>query len=54
MNPQNRWIKFSGTDEQVIENNVDYKLEQMHQDAIPQGIEVVDMSQEENQAQYGG
>ena len=50
---KNRWIDFSGTRERVFENNVDYKLTELHEDAIPPGIEVVDMSQEENQVKYG-
>ena len=53
MDPKNRWIDFSGVRERVFENNVDYKLTELHEDAIPPGIEVVDMSEEENQVKYG-
>ena len=52
-NPQNRWVKFSGVNEVEYENNVDYKLTQLHQDAIPKGIDVVDMSEENNKERYG-
>ena len=52
-NPKNRWVKFSGVNEVEYENNVDYKLTQLHQDAIPKGIDVVDMSEENNKERYG-
>ena len=53
MDPKNRWIDFSGVREVVFENNVDYKMTELHEDAIPEGVEVVDMSEEENQVKYG-
>ena len=53
MRADTRTYSIDGVEERVIQDNEDFKLEQLHRDSIPAGVTVIDMSQEQHVNRYG-
>ena len=52
MDPSTRTYHIKGVEEKTIQDNEDFKLEQLQHDALPPGIPVINMSEEGNMHQY--
>ena len=53
MSADKRTYHIKGTEESTIQDNEDFKLEQLQHDDLPPGVPVIDMSMEEHQQRYG-